>query len=533
MANDQSGKPDDLEILKKLDAIAEAFEAEWNAGKERPAIELYLQTHDEVPAERVVRELVALEVELRLKAGEAPRAEEYAERFNELDRDWLAKVISDKTALTASLNQDSDPDATFVRKESPAGANDADTSTLAPTSPKKKAAVTKFSSFGDYEIIDEIARGGMGVVYKARQKSLNRVVALKMILSGQLAGEEEIQRFRSEAEAAANLDHPGIVPVYEIGEHDGHQFFSMGFVDGESLQNKLIDGPLTSKEAAVLVIKIAEAVSFAHEHGVIHRDLKPANILLDKYGEPKITDFGLAKLIDSDSDLTRTAQAIGSPNWMPPEQAAGKSSTVDERADVYALGAILYHLITGRPPFQAATQFETMMQVIQSEPVPPRRLNRAVPVDLEIITMWSLEKDRDMRFQNAMQLVGELDLFLSGKPTESRSVTFFEKLFKHAMRHKTTTTLIYTLIFTYLFFFLTLLFSPEILQHVLFGIQVSFYLVTIAIAIAFVFGVISSYEKNQQEKLKWALWVTVNVVAIGGAMLFCTLGLLKLGFLFF
>ena len=423
MANDQSGKPDDLELLKQLDAIGEEFETGWNEDGNRPSIEDYLQQLKEVPSDRLVRELVSLEVELRLKAGEAPRADEYAERFPELARDWLAKVIVDKTALTASLRQDSDPDATFVRSDAPAKVDDSEQSTLAPSGQSNRTQSTaKFSSFGDYEIIDEIARGGMGVVYKARQKSLNRVVAMKMILSGQLAGEEEIQRFRSEAEAAANLDHPGIVPVYEIGEHDGHQFFSMGFVEGSSLQNTIIDGPLPPKEAAELTKKVAEAISYAHGKGVIHRDLKPANVLLDQNGEPKVTDFGLAKRIDSDSDLTRTTQAMGSPSWMPPEQASGKSSTVDARADVYALGAVLYNLITGRPPFQAATHLDTMMQVLEKEPVRPSTLDPKIPVDLETITLKCLEKDPDKRYQSSNDFSDELARFINGEPIHARPI---------------------------------------------------------------------------------------------------------------
>ena len=190
-------------------------------------------------------------------------------------------------------------------------------------------------------LLEEIARGGMGVVYKATQVSLNRIVALKMILAGQLAGEEDVKRFHAEAEAAANLDHPGIVPIYEIGEHEGQHYFSMGYVDGESLADKIKDGPLPPREAAEYTRKVAEAVAFAHERGVIHRDLKPGNVLIDRNGEPKVTDFGLAKRIEGDSDLTATGQILGTPSYMPPEQAAGKIDEITESADVYSLGAIL------------------------------------------------------------------------------------------------------------------------------------------------------------------------------------------------
>jgi serine/threonine-protein kinase len=194
----------------------------------------------------------------------------------------------------------------------------------------------------------------MGVVYKARQVSLNRIVALKMILAGQLASAADVLRFHTEAEAAANLDHPGIVPIHEVGVHEQQHYFSMGYVAGPSLAQKVAAGPLPAKEAAEMVHQVTEAVAYAHGQGVIHRDLKPANVLLDKNSRPRITDFGLAKKVGGGGELTATGQVLGTPSYMPPEQAAGKQEQIKETADVYALGAILYTLLTGRPPFQAA-----------------------------------------------------------------------------------------------------------------------------------------------------------------------------------
>ncbi len=256
--------------------------------------------------------------------------------------------------------------------------------------------------FGDYDLIQIIARGGMGVVYKARQRKLNRLVALKTILAEHLASAEDVRRFHLEAEAVAQLEHPGIVPIFEVGENDGHHFFSMSFVEGGSLAQRIKEeGPLPPGESAELVERIAEAVAYAHGHGIIHRDLKPGNILLDKHGSPKVADFGLAKMAAEDSNLTLPGQILGTPSYMAPEQAAGQTDQVGPAADIYALGAILYCLLTGRPPFQSVDIVEMLRLVREQEPVPPRRLNIAVGRDLETICLKCLQKEPWKRYAGA------------------------------------------------------------------------------------------------------------------------------------
>lgn len=311
--------------------------------------------------------------------------------------------------------------------------------------------------FGEYELLEEIARGGMGVVFKARQVKLNRLVALKMILSGQLAGEEDVKRFHIEAEAAANLDHPGIVPIYEVGEHAGQHYFSMGFVEGGSLAGRITEGPLPPQEAAAVVTRLAEAMAYAHERGVIHRDLKPANVLLaeserrdavffsgepaGKY-DPKVTDFGLARNQEADSQLTGTGQILGTPSYMPPEQASGNPEAMGPLCDVYSLGAILYCLLTGRPPFQAASPMETLVQLLDKEPVRPRDLNPTIPLDLETICLKCLEKKPSARYRSAGDLRQELERFQRGETITARPVGRLEKSWRWCKRNPVVAGLI-------------------------------------------------------------------------------------------
>jgi eukaryotic-like serine/threonine-protein kinase len=245
---------------------------------------------------------------------------------------------------------------------------------------------------GDYELLEEIARGGMGVVYRARQVSLDRLVALKMILAGQLASETEVTRFRREAEAAASLQHPHIVAIHEVGIHEGQHYFSMDYVAGRSLAEIVHAGPLSARRAACYVQLIAEAIHYAHGKGITHRDLKPANVLIDALVQPRITDFGLARRTETTSDLTASGEVLGTPSYLSPEQATGNLAAIGPASDVYSLGAMLCELLTGRPPFRGETTVATLRQVVDDEPVAPRRLNPTVPRDLDVICLRCLQK---------------------------------------------------------------------------------------------------------------------------------------------
>jgi tRNA A-37 threonylcarbamoyl transferase component Bud32 len=340
-----------------------------------------------------------------LEAAEAGRAPERAA--------FLAKHADLADDLAAFLEDRS----RFTRAADGLAAPAAEGETLPAASAPTAAASVR--SFGDYEILEEIARGGMGVVYKARQVSLNRVVALKMILAGQLASEADVARFRHEAEAAANLDHPHILPIYEVGEHEGQPFFSMKLIEGGSLADRVADLVARPRDAAAMAARLARAVHYAHQRGILHRDLKPANVLLDPDGAPYVADFGLAKRTEGDSGLTRTGAVVGTPSYMAPEQArAEKQLTV--AADVYSLGAILYELLSGRPPFKGPTALDTVLQVLDKEPDHPRSLNFQADRDLCAIALKCLSKAPEQRYESAAALADDLERWLAGEPTRAR-----------------------------------------------------------------------------------------------------------------
>ncbi len=330
----------------------------------------------------------------------------------------------------------------------------------AETQPAGDGQPKRIRYFGDYELVEEIARGGMGVVYKARQTSLNRTVALKMILAGDFSSPAMVERFQTEAEAAARLEHPNIVPIYEIGEHEGQHYFSMRFVEDGSLAQRIarsnrrkeahqrsgspnltIEEPNepshvghAPKEAARLLVKVARAVHHAHQRGIIHRDLKPGNILLDADGEPHVADFGLAKLLEHDSALTQSATVLGTPAYMAPEQAHGQMKQATTAVDIYSLGAILYELLTGRPPFVGRSALEVLMQVREREPANPQSLNPDLSRDLAVICLKCLEKDPTRRYGSAEALAEELQRWLNHEPIQARRATVPERVWKWAHR---------------------------------------------------------------------------------------------------
>src|SRR5437660_10899043 len=275
------------------------------------------------------------------------------------------------------------------RVEQPAGEDRASASQDKTT----VRAAELLGELGDYELLDEVGRGGQGVVFRARQKSLNRTVALKVISLGQWASKVHLKRFRREAEAAASLDHPGIVPIYEVGERDGSCYFSMKLIEGGQLDKLAKQDPMPIRRAVEVIVNVARTVHFDHEHGILHRDIKPGNILLDQKGEPHLTDFGLARLVETESTVTRTLEVLGTPSYMAPEQALGNNAGVTSATDIYGLGAVLYQLLTGHPPFAGGTTYETVRLVLDTEPRQPRLMNPKVDRDLSTICLKCLEKD--------------------------------------------------------------------------------------------------------------------------------------------
>jgi WD40 repeat protein/tRNA A-37 threonylcarbamoyl transferase component Bud32 len=383
---------------------------------------------DVLPADPRFGEVLAAYLEA-VDNGWAPARRAFLARYPHLRVDLEAFFTSQDQveSMAAQLRTPTDhghmpPAIEGTLPESDAGTNDAP------------------PDFDDYEVLEEIARGGMGVVFKARQKSLNRIVALKRILSGQLATPAEVQRFRLEAESAALMDHPGIVPIYEVGEHEGQHYFSMKLIEGGNLAQALGSEPwrATSKEAVRRIVdflaKVARAVHYAHQRGILHRDLKPANILLGERGEPLVTDFGLAKRVQAEASATHSNAIVGTPTYMAPEQAFGKSGGLTTAADVYSLGAILYELLTGRPPFKAENPLDTLLQVRDRKPTPPRALNARVDTDLDTICLKCLEKEPGRRYAGADELADDLDRWAAGEPVRARRAGAWTRMVKWARR---------------------------------------------------------------------------------------------------
>jgi serine/threonine protein kinase/tetratricopeptide (TPR) repeat protein len=315
-----------------------------------------------------------------------------------------------------------------------------------PDKIKKSVRTKAFADFGDYELLEEIGRGGQGVVFRARQRSLNRTVALKVIALGQWATEAHLKRFRREAEAAAHLEHPCIVPIYEVGERDGSCYFSMKFIEGGQLDEVVRREPMPIRRAVELIAKVARTVHFAHEHGILHRDIKPGNVLLDANGEPHLTDFGLARLIETESTVTRTLEVLGTPSYMAPEQAVGNNAQLTSATDVYGLGAVFYQLLTGHPPFAGGTTYETIRLLLDTEPRQPRLWNPKVDRDLSTICLKCLEKDPKRRYPSALALTEDLERWLKHEPIQARRTGVFIRSKKWVQRNPTSALLAASLV---------------------------------------------------------------------------------------
>lgn len=386
----------------------------WRRG-ERVCVEDYLERHPSLRVDgEVVLDLICNEIDLRAERGESPRLEEYRRRFPQ-----LAAQLDPLFEVHEALQP---PHGGLTPRRSPTAA------TLRDARESSAAGGAGLPAIPGYEVLSEVGEGGMGVVYKARQLGLNRVVALKMIRGGAHAGSAERERFKAEAEAAARLHHPNVVQIYDVGEHAGQPFLSVEYVDGGNLAQQLAGGPLAARQAAELLAALAGAVQSAHGRGIIHRDLKPANVLLDKGGVAKVTDFGLAKRLDGGAGQTKTGAVLGTPSYMAPEQAEGRNREVGPATDVWALGAILYECLTGRPPFLGTSVLETLEQVKSQEPVPPRLLRPGVPRELETICLKCLQKQPGRRYDSAAALADDLGRYLGGEPIHARSYSVLERL---------------------------------------------------------------------------------------------------------
>jgi len=473
------------------------FEAAWRSGHE-PDLRTYLPESLGSDRPLLLRELLSIELKYRLQRGERPRPDGYLARLPDMQQTvvevfracGLAAAVLDDTSRNEQTLPASRPiadldDATHssdsvVKKETvamdrgeqhPAHADSLHHTGLLQDRPtaqdhviKPSAAPTQAADtlgpgpgddtidaaesgefpweFGPYVLLEVIAKGGMGVVFKARETKLDRIVAVKMIRAGMMDQQQELARFHAEAQAAAGLQHPNIVPVFEVGEVNRRHYYSMEYVQGRSLDQAIAGGqPLSNQQAARYVADVAKAISFAHQRGVLHRDIKPANVIIDENGRPRVTDFGIAKRLGANVHHTATGQILGTPSYMPPEQAQGDRQRIGRRSDVYSLGALLYALITGRPPFEEDTVGKTLMAVVTTDPVPPSRWNSQVDPDLETICLKCLEKERSDRYSTATAFAADLLRYIAGDPINAKPYSAYEKAMRWYRRNRLTASL--------------------------------------------------------------------------------------------
>ncbi len=417
--------------------------SDWIAGRQLPA-ETYLDRHPDLQDDTdATLDLIYNEIVIREELGDQATLQEFVARFPQLSESLrqlfaVHEVLASDSSLSGhshafrSASTLTLPSATpNVRRESgPVGAGVDAAEVCRTGATRSEAPRPAARTIGGYEILDELGRGGMGIVYRALQPGTGRVVALKVILTGRFASQTEIVRFQTEAQAAARLEHPGIVPVYDAGCDGDLYFLSMALVRGETLEQVLTRGPMSAARAAEVTAQLADAVAAAHRQDVVHRDLKPQNVLMDADGRVRVTDFGLARQNDQLCSLTSTGQVVGTPQYMPPEQAAGRHEQIGPTSDVYSLGATLYSALTGRAPFTGSSAVEILNRVIRDEPLSPRILNPAVPRDLETICLKCLEKEPHQRYATAKELADDLRRFQHGEPINARPVGVAGRLWR-------------------------------------------------------------------------------------------------------